>query len=89
MGHWIFDCSDISRLVSDSMDRRLPLYQRFGIRFHMMMCRYCARYRKQLFFLRKAIQFHSATAADEKPYTNLSDESRNRINRAIQNRLTR
>ena len=89
MGHLIVDCSDLSRLVSDSMDRRLPLYQRFGIRFHMMLCRYCARYLKQLFFLRKAIQFNSATAADEKPYNNLSEESRNRIIRAIQNRLTR
>lgn len=87
MGHWIFDCSDISRLVSDSMDRKLSFYQRLGIRIHLMMCRYCARYRKQLFFLRKAIRFHSETAVDEKPSTNLSDESRNRIKRAIQNHL--
>jgi len=87
MGHLIFDCSEISRLVSDSMDRKLSLYQRLGIRIHLMMCRYCARYRNQLFFLRKTIRFHSATAADEKPSTDLSDESRNRIKRAIQNHL--
>jgi len=87
MGHLIFDCSEISRLVSDSMDRKLSFYQRLGIRIHLMMCRYCARYRKQLFFLRKTIRFHSAMAVDEKPSTDLSDESRNRIKRAIQNHL--
>ncbi len=88
MSHWIFDCSEISRLVSDSMDRKLPLHQRLGIRLHLLMCRHCTRYRKQLLFLRKAIRFPSATATDEKPSANLSDESRNRIKQAIQNHLT-
>jgi len=88
MGHWIFDCSEISRLVSDSMDRTLPFRQRIGIRIHLLMCRHCTRYRKQLLFLRKAIRFPSTTAADEKPSANLSDESCNRIKRAIQNHLT-
>ena len=88
MNHWIFDCSEISRLVSDSMDRKLPLHQRLGIRFHLLMCRHCTRYRKQLLFLRRAIRFPSAAAADEKPSANLSDESRNRIKQAIQNHLT-
>jgi hypothetical protein len=69
------------------MDRTLPLYQRIGIRIHLMMCRYCARYEKQLLFLRKAIKVYSSAADDEQNPTTLSEESRNRIKCKINDRL--
>ncbi|MGD9330259.1 MAG: zf-HC2 domain-containing protein [Desulfobacterales bacterium] len=47
------NCRDVSRLVSDSMDRSLPLSTRIKMRIHLGMCKYCARYAKQLHFLRK------------------------------------
>ena len=53
MKHWMFRCHEVSRKVSQSMDTPLPLHQRLAIRFHLMMCRYCARFRRQLFELRK------------------------------------
>ncbi|MFC1814725.1 zf-HC2 domain-containing protein [Thermodesulfobacteriota bacterium] len=53
MSHWMFNCKEVSRRVSESMDRRLPLYQRILIRMHLLMCRYCARFRRQVMFLRE------------------------------------
>jgi len=69
------------------MDRKIPLFQRLGIRIHLMMCRHCARYQKQLLFLRKAIRFYSAAEHDEEPTATLSDESRDRIKCTINDHL--
>ncbi len=48
INHWIFRCKDISHLISRSMDQKLPLRIRLGIKFHLMMCNLCLRYKKQL-----------------------------------------
>ncbi len=53
MNHWMFRCNDVSQKVSMSMDMTLPLHQRVAIRIHLMMCRYCARFFRQLKMLRK------------------------------------
>ena len=49
---WMFKCEEVSRKVSDAMDRRLPWPQRLGIRFHLMMCRYCSRFEEHLRLIR-------------------------------------
>ena len=70
MKHWLLNCSDISRLVSQSMDERLPLHQRAGIKFHLMMCRYCVRYVRQLKLMRQKIYALSS----EPPITPMSED---------------
>lgn len=47
-------CKEVSRLVSESMDRELTFRQRFSMRLHLMMCSLCSRFRRQLAFLREA-----------------------------------
>lgn len=55
MNHWLFRCKDITELISQSMDEKLPLRVRLGIKFHLMMCDLCTRYKKQLDLIRRAI----------------------------------
>lgn len=45
-------CREASRRVSLSMDQRLPLHQLVGLWFHLTMCKYCRRFRKQLHIIR-------------------------------------
>lgn len=52
MSHWMFSCKEITQLVSESLDRRLPFYRRFLIRMHLYMCKYCLRFDKQLHIMR-------------------------------------
>jgi hypothetical protein len=52
----MFNCRDVSRLVSESMDRELSFTKKMGVRFHLMMCRHCARFRHQLARIRKIIR---------------------------------
>lgn len=49
-------CENITRLISDSMDRRLNPFKHLVLRVHLMVCTLCERYRKQLLFIRQAIR---------------------------------
>jgi len=84
MNHWMFNCRKVTRMVSDSLDHKLPLYQRFGIRIHLMMCKFCSRYRDQLLLMRKII----GPKMDKKETDlsiKLSSKARERIKRLMQN----
>lgn len=49
-------CEKITRLISDSMDRRLSLLKLLALRAHLMVCQLCERYRAQLLFIRQTIR---------------------------------
>lgn len=49
-------CEKITRLISDSMDRRLNPFKYLLMRLHLMVCKLCERYRAQLLFIRQAIR---------------------------------
>ena len=53
MKPWMFRCNDVSQKVSQSLDASLPFHHRLAVRMHLLMCRYCARFRRQLIMLRK------------------------------------
>ena len=47
-------CMEVTRLLSQGMDRPLPWYVRLRIRGHFLICYFCRRYGVQLRFLRRA-----------------------------------
>lgn len=49
-------CESVSRLVSESHDRPMSWGERMKIRLHLAMCRYCARFERQLDVLEAAIE---------------------------------
>ena len=85
MRHWLFSCKKISALISQSMDRKLPLYNRVGIQFHLMMCALCRRYRKQLLLIRSV--FHKSNKGDESPCDKLPADARERIEKEITKKI--
>jgi len=81
----MLSCKDVTKLVSESMDRSLPLGKRIGVRLHLLICRFCERYRRQLLLLREAAR-HLALAGEtpgEPLPESLSPEARDRIRRAL------
>lgn len=54
-------CREAVRLQSDSLDRTLPFPERLGLRLHLLLCKWCRRYARQIRFLREALR-----CADEK-----------------------
>lgn len=83
MHHWMFNCKEVTRMVSESLDRSVPLFQRMGIRIHLMMCKFCTRYRKQLLILREAIRLKSIHDEEIETPISLPSEARERIKRLL------
>jgi hypothetical protein len=71
-------CHDITRLISESMERPLPLRTRIALRIHSLICVWCERYRDELGFLRKALNSCPEHGA-EKMRGGLSSDSRTRL----------
>ena len=79
----MFNCQEVSKKVSQSMDTSVPVHHRIMINFHLMMCKYCNRLRKQLMILKKAVQLEKIPDIDNLRSETLSDAARERIKRAI------
>src|SRR6266705_6520899 len=76
------NCKAVTRLQSEALDRKLPLRQRFGLRVHLLLCKWCRRYGKQITFLRSAAHEHLDELAEPIPQK-LSAEARDRIKRRL------
>jgi hypothetical protein len=79
----MFNCSEVSRLVSESLDRKLPLLLRMGLRMHFLMCRFCARYRKQLLIIRNTLHLQESRGEDTVTTVSLPQDARHRIKEAL------
>lgn len=83
----MLSCKDVTRLLSESMDHSLPLGKRVGVRLHLLVCKFCARYERQLLLIRETVR-RLVTTGDrpgESPRETLSAEARERIRKALAN----
>ncbi len=84
----MLNCKEVSRLVSESLDRKFSFWQRMGVWMHLSMCKLCRGFRKDLLNLRSAARQHADDIkmyASESNFT-LSEEARERIQRALESR---
>ena len=52
----LLSCKEVSRIVSQGLDRDLGFGERVRLRVHLAICDGCANFTKQLAFLRTAVQ---------------------------------
>ncbi len=78
-------CREISKLVSESMDRDLPLGTRMQVWMHLAMCRMCASFARQTRAVRNALRENPDrfAAATDDPGSKLPQEARERITAAL------
>lgn len=50
----MLNCKQNTELISQSLDRTVTFREKMAIRFHLMMCRGCQNFEKQVAFIRKA-----------------------------------
>jgi hypothetical protein len=82
----MFKCKDISHLISRSMDQKLPLRIRIGIKFHLMMCNLCLRYKKQLELISKSISKIETDKKDNYSTAHLPDQVKKEIKKSLENK---
>ena len=83
MKHWMFCCKDVSQKISQSMDVRLPFHYRMAVRVHLLMCRYCARFYRQLVMLRKMSRHTERDPIHIQGPDTLSRETKERIKETL------
>lgn len=87
----MLNCKDISRVVSESFERPLSFGERAVLRFHLSLCGTCRRFQKLQKKIQSAVKTHGANVSetsdsqDDAPV--LPDDSRSRINIAIQSAM--
>ena len=58
-------CKEVTALLIAREDRVLPLTERVGLRMHMVLCRACPRFERQLLTMRNAMkQWRNYTGDD-------------------------
>lgn len=79
------NCQEASRLQSELLDHTMSPWQRFGLRLHLILCKWCRRYGKQIRFLRTAAYEHPDHLV-EASSKSLSTEARERIKRSLRDK---
>ena len=49
-------CKEVSRLVSEGLDRDLAFGERVALRVHFLMCKGCRNFEAQMMLLRRAMR---------------------------------
>jgi predicted anti-sigma-YlaC factor YlaD len=77
-------CEKASSLTSQELDEPLGLPELLAVRGHLLVCRSCRRFRRQLLFLRLALQRQNARLEQAGAEQDaLSPEARVRIERVL------
>jgi hypothetical protein len=82
----MLNCRHVTRLVSQSMDAKLPWYQRVAVRIHLLYCVWCRRYAGQIQFLRRAAKEVAAgttMGATAKLSVEAKEQMRQRLKEAL------
>lgn len=79
----MLSCKQAIRLVSEKLDRDLPFRRRVSLRLHVLMCRACSRYRRQITALDRVVAEHYHGDRPVEPSLPLSPESQQRIKASV------
>ncbi len=61
----MMSCKEVSRLLSESMERKLSFWERIALWFHLSMCKLCKGFSKDLQQLREAARRHAEDAEND------------------------
>src|SRR5882724_10778808 len=78
------NCKEAVRMQSEALDHQLPGLKRLGLRLHLVLCKWCRRYGRQIRLLRDAAHEHPDALADAAPQR-LSAAARERISQSLRN----
>jgi hypothetical protein len=82
----MLNCRQATRLISQSMDGKLPWHRRLGMRIHLLYCVWCQRYAAQLKFLRtaaKELSPEDSSSASPKLSDQAKQQMRERLRDAV------
>lgn len=82
----MLNCKQTSQLVSQSLDRRLTLQERFAVKVHLWICKYCRRFSRQLMVMRLGLQ-RMTQSLEDNTTLHMPSESKARIAKVLESEL--
>ncbi|MGZ8269557.1 MAG: zf-HC2 domain-containing protein [Methylophilus sp.] len=79
----LLNCKQTSQLVSQSLDRRLTWKERLAVRLHLLICKYCARFNRQLLAMRAGLK-RLSQAIEQDTNIQLPSDAKARIAKALE-----
>ena len=73
------NCRETTHLVSRSLDEKLPLIDRIGMRIHLILCSVCLHYEKQLNWLERTLSRIQKTPRSEKMDSDFANQIKEKI----------
>ncbi len=76
-------CKQASEIISQSYDRRLSWREQWNLRIHLFICDACARFARQMRFIRQAMLRFSQEQLEADEQIRLSAAAADRIKRKL------
>ena len=75
-------CKQASQIISQSLDKPLSRSDRLKLKFHLLICKACSRFNKQLHLIKTTVS-RMKLETENDDTIQLTMEAKARINRAI------
>jgi len=78
-------CQVVAERISDSMERKLTMRERIGVKVHLLGCDLCERYKRQMLSLQELLKQYSLSLEKEEnlPDVKLDINAREKISQAL------
>jgi hypothetical protein len=85
----MFCCKKAARLLSESFDRKLSLWERVSLRVHVVICRFCRCFHQDMQRFDDALRKYSQEIDADRGLTDVSlqPEARQRILQAMEKEM--
>ncbi len=85
----MLSCKEVGELLSLRLDRKLTFKERIGLKLHLLICKTCNCYQKQLQFVTRSARRLMASDKAQQGIPPLSEAAEKRINSSIQQQIAR
>ncbi|MBD3219504.1 MAG: hypothetical protein GF310_14635 [candidate division Zixibacteria bacterium] len=79
----MISCDEASRLASKSLDTKLTPGEKMRMKMHLMACRFCRSFEKQIHAIRSILRSKSKEMTEDTEEKSLSTEARERLENSI------
>ncbi len=83
----MLSCKEVGELLSQGLDRKLSFREQLGLKIHLVVCKTCNCYEKQLQFVARSARNLMRPNKPGQGIPPLSDEAETRINSNIKQQL--
>lgn len=79
----MLSCKQASQLISQSLEQPLAMRERFALKLHLLICKYCRRFRQQLQAIGVALKL-TARAIESDDTIKMPPEAKQRLIQSIE-----